>query len=83
MDAAGGGGYRGGMSGWRFPRPPRWLSLVVAAMSGVIAIDFLRVYLAEPSKARLIAVGFWAVNAVVWGWVFSLSLRRNDPRDDG
>jgi hypothetical protein len=52
-------------------------------MSGIIAIDFLRVYFAEPSNARLIAVGFWVVNAAVWAWVFSLSPRRNDPRDDG
>jgi hypothetical protein len=71
------------MSALRFPRVPRWLSLVVAAMSGIIALDFLRVYLADRSQARLVAVGFWGVNAVVWAWVFALSLKRNDSRDDG
>ncbi len=71
------------MSGLRFPRIPRWLSLVVASMSGVIALDFLRVYLADRSPARLVALGFWVVNAVVWAWVFALSLKRDDSRRDG
>ncbi len=71
------------MSGFRFPRVPRWLSLVVAAMSGILALDYLRVYLADRSPPRLVALGFWAVNAVVWAWVFALSLKRDDSRRDG
>lgn len=73
-------GYGGTMSGWPFPRPPRWLSLIVAAMSGILALDYLRVYLGDRSTPRLIALGFWAVNAVVWSWVFALSLHRDGPR---
>ena len=71
------------MSGLRLARIPRWLSLVVAAMSGILALDYLRGYFADPSTARLVALAFWAVNAVVWSWVFALSLKRNDSRDDG
>ncbi len=77
------GGYPARMSIPRLPRIPRWLSLVVAAMSGIIALDYLRVYLADRSSPRLVALGFWAVNAVVWAWVFALSLKRDRTRDDG
>jgi hypothetical protein len=71
------------MSGLHLPRIPRWLSLVVAALSGILALDDLRVYLADRSPARLVARSFWAVNAVAWSWIFPLSLKRYDPHTDG
>jgi hypothetical protein len=70
------------MSGLRISRIPRWLSLVVAAMSGILALDYLRVYFTDRSPPRLVALCFWAVNAVVWSWIFALSLKRDDPGDD-
>lgn len=66
----------------RLPRVPRLVSLAIAAMSGVIALDYLRVYVTERSGPRLVALIVWAVFAVAWSLVFALSLKPRRTRDD-